>query len=72
MENATKALLIAAAVLIAIVLIALGVRLLGSANDTSDQAGNVSDAIGTSTNSAVGDVTNALTNLPGTKTGTGN
>lgn len=66
MENATKALLIAAAVLIAIVLIALGVRLLGTANDTSDQAGNVSNAIGNSTNDAVGDVTNALNNLPKT------
>lgn len=55
MENATKALLIAAAVLIAIVLIALGVRLLGSANDSSDQAGAVynqmDDAMGQQGNS---------------------
>lgn len=64
MENATKALLIAAAVLIAIVLIALGVRLLGSSNDASGQAKNTAGAISNSTNSAVGDVTGALRNLP--------
>ena len=64
MENATKALLIAAAVLIAIVLIALGVKLLGSTKDTSGQAKNVSNAIKTSTNSAVNDVTNELSKLP--------
>lgn len=64
MENATKALLIAAAVLIAIVLIALGVRLLGSSNDASGQAKNTAGAISNSTNSAVEDVTGALRNLP--------
>lgn len=64
MENATKALLIAAAVLIAIVLIALGVRLLGSSNDASGQAKNTAGAISNSTNSAVKDVTGALRNLP--------
>lgn len=41
MENATKALLIAASVLIVIVLIALGVSLLGSVGDTTDQAEKV-------------------------------
>ena len=42
MENATKALLIAAAVLVVIVVIALGVRLLGAGADVSDQADAVS------------------------------
>lgn len=45
MENATKALLIAAAVLIAIVLVAIGVKLLNSAGDTSGEAANVSGAL---------------------------
>lgn len=63
MENATKALLIAAAVLIAIVLVALGVRLLSSAGDTSGDAENVSNAIKDSTTNAAGDVVNNLTNF---------
>lgn len=45
MENATKALLIAAAVLIAIVLVALGVNLLNASGDTSEEAGKVSNAL---------------------------
>lgn len=60
MENATKALLIAAAVLIAIVLIALGVRLLSSTGDVSGQANQVSGALNSSTSNAVKDITNML------------
>ena len=60
MENATKALLIAAAVLIAIVLVALGVRLLNSAGDSSGEAGNVSNSIQNSTGTASNDVVNML------------
>lgn len=56
MENATKALLIAAAVLIAIVLVALGVNLLNSAGDVSDDAGNVSNALQQSTHNAASGV----------------
>lgn len=41
MENATKALLIAAAVLVAILLIAFGMRIMNSAGDVSSQAGQV-------------------------------
>ena len=37
MENATKALIIAAAILIAIVVIALGVRIMSSSSDTTDR-----------------------------------
>ena len=63
MENATKALLIAAAVLIAIVLIALGVRLLNAGGDTSEQAQQVSDQITSSADKGVTSVNDALTNI---------
>lgn len=63
MENATKALLIAAAVLIAIVLVALGVNLLGSAGDTSEDAKNVSDALQTQTSGAATNLVTDITNL---------
>lgn len=63
MENATKALLIAAAVLIAIVLVALGVNLLSSAGDTSDDAENVANALQGSVTNASNDVVSSITNL---------
>lgn len=63
MENATKALLIAAAVLIAIVLVALGVRLLGASGDTSDQADKVANQLSQSTGSAANGVLDQLGNL---------
>ena len=63
MENATKALLIAAAVLIAIVLVALGVNLLGAAGDSSGDAENVANAIQQSTTNAAGDAVNVIGNL---------
>ena len=63
MENATKALLIAAAVLIAIVLVALGVNLLGAAGDTSGEAENVSNALKGSTSNAVNSVVNTIGGL---------
>lgn len=53
MENATKALLIAASVLIVIVIIALGVRLLNSSSTTANQADEVSKEISETTNSIV-------------------
>ena len=61
MENATKALLIAAAVLIAIVLVALGVRLLGSAGDTSGDAENVANALQGSTSNAASNLVTDIT-----------
>lgn len=64
MENATKALLIAAAVLIAIVLIALGVRLLSSASDSSSQAGNVSNQLNQAMETKITDIQTHLTDLP--------
>lgn len=63
MENATKALLIAAAVLIVIVLIALGVRLLNAAGDTSGDADKVSNQLQQSTGTATNDLVNGITNL---------
>lgn len=63
MENATKALLIAAAVLVVIVIIALGVRLLGTAGDTSEQAETVSKALTSSTESAATEITGALSKI---------
>lgn len=45
MENATKALLIAAAVLIAIILIALGISIVNSTGDVSDSADEVGTQI---------------------------
>ena len=63
MENATKALLIAAAVLIAIVLIALGVRLLDSAGDTSKQADKVGAQIGETVTNRVTEINGLLSGL---------
>lgn len=63
MENATKALLIAAAILIAIVLIALGVSLLGSTGDTAGDAENVADALQTQTGNVANGIVNTLTNF---------
>ena len=70
MENATKALLIAAAVLIAIVLIALGVRLIGAAGDTSTQAEDVSNQLNTSIGQQVTSVNEALKGLEKTPAAT--
>ena len=61
MENATKALLIAAAVLIAIVLIALGVNLLNAGGDTSEQAGTVGNSLSTQINSVASDLSGSIT-----------
>lgn len=44
MENATKALLIAASVLIVIVLIAVGIKILGSTQGVTNDVGKVSEA----------------------------
>ena len=60
MENATKALLIAAAVLVVIVIIALGVRLLGTAGDSSGQAQEVSNQINSTTEKAKTEINSAL------------
>ena len=63
MENATKALLIAAAVLIVIVIIALGVRLLNTAADTSGQAEQVSNEMSQTIQTQTNSLTNSLSVL---------
>ena len=63
MENATKALLIAAAVLIAIVLVALGVNLLNSAGDTSDEAAKVANQLDKTTGNAANGIVSDLNGL---------
>lgn len=63
MENATKALIIAASVLIVIVLIAIGIRLLGSSQGVTNEVGEVSDAMSISTYNS------QFTDYVGTQTG---
>lgn len=63
MENATKALLIAAAVLVVIVIIALGVRLLGTAGDSSEQAEKVTNQLNETTDKAIQDIGGGLSKL---------
>lgn len=63
MENATKALLIAAAVLVVIVIIALGVRLLGTAGDSSEQAEKVTNQLNETTDKAIEDIGGGLSKL---------
>lgn len=66
MENASKALLIAAAVLIAIVLVALGVKLLGNVGNTKEKAEQIGQQIGNSIESSTGKITSSLDKLQST------
>ena len=68
MENATKALLIAAAVLIAIVLIATGVLLIKNASGTSKQANETGKLLSNATDKASVDVSGGLKGLVISKT----
>lgn len=63
MENATKALIIAASVLIVIVLIAIGIKLLSSSQGITNEVGEVSDAMSLSTYNS------QFTDYVGTQTG---
>ena len=63
MENATKALLIAAAVLVVIVLIALGVRLLNSTSETKKASDEVSTQLQDQTGKAKNAAVNAFQGL---------
>lgn len=60
MENASKALLIAAAVLIVILLIAFGMSIFNSTGDTSDDAQAVGNQITTQSKEASGSAVNAI------------
>ena len=64
MENATKALLIAASVLIVIVIIAVGIKILGSTSGVTNEVGKVSEAMGISV------FNSQFTDYEGTQTGT--
>lgn len=66
MENATKALIIAAAVLIAIVLISIGVSILSASGNATDEVNATAGAMENSTNaatSAAQTTMNALANI---------
>ena len=65
MENASKALLIAAAVLIVILLIAFGMRIFNSTGDVSSQATDTGKELTTQTQSATQSAKNALGDLSG-------
>lgn len=63
MENATKALLIAAAVLIVILVIALGMRIFNSTSGASGQAVNSGKQMSNSTAQATNVASNELTDI---------
>lgn len=65
MENATKALLIAAAVLIVILLIAFGMRIFNSTSDVSGQATSTGTKLSNQTGVAANSASNALSDLKG-------
>lgn len=60
MENATKALIIAASVLIAIVLVAVGVNLLKATGDVSGDAEKVSNQLENTTGNKANNVVSVL------------
>ena len=70
MENASKALLIAAAVLIVILLIAFGMRIFSSTSNVSGQATQVGNSLTTQTTNATTSATSALNALGGWQTQT--
>ena len=63
MENASKALLIAAAVLIVILLIAFGMRIFNSTGSTATQATSTGQEISNQTQKAATSAQSALTGL---------
>lgn len=65
MENASKALLIAAAVLIVILLIAFGMRIFNSTSDVSGQATSTGKELSNQTSQAASSAQNALQGLSG-------
>ena len=65
MENASKALLIAAAVLIVILLIAFGMRIFNSTSDVSGQATSTGTQLSNQTTQAASSAQNALSGISG-------
>lgn len=60
MENASKALLIAGAILIAILLISLGIIMFNSSKGTTDQASNTANAMEQGAQAGVDSIRNSL------------
>lgn len=60
MENASKALIIAGAILISILLISLGIIMFNSSKGTTDQAANTSSAMETGAQEGVNSIRNSL------------
>jgi len=65
MENATKALLIAAAVLVVILIIAFGMRIFNSTKDSSGQAVKAGQEVSNGTQKATQSATDELTGVLG-------
>lgn len=65
MENASKALLIAAAILIVIILIAFGMNVLNSTSDVGDKATTTGNQLSDYTNRAANKVNHTLTGMDG-------
>ena len=63
MENASKALIIAGAVLISIVLISLGVMLISRSGNASGSAENTSQMIDEQSQTGINTISNLTTNL---------
>ena len=60
MENASKALIIAGAILISILLISLGIIMFNSSKGTTDQAADTANAMQQGAQSAVNEIENSL------------
>ena len=68
MENVSKALLIAASVLIVILIVTLGIKLLNSTGETTQQAQQVGDSISSASKDAVDKIVQVDKNTPTTVT----
>ena len=60
MENATKALIIAGAILVSILLISIGIALINSNKDVTNSASKLSNGMATSANTAVNKILNGI------------
>ena len=63
MENASKALIIAGALLISILLVSLGIMMFNSSKGTTDKAGDTSNVLETSANKQVETLNTTLQGL---------
>lgn len=63
MENATKALIIAGAILVSILLISLGIMLVNNNKGASESAKNISNAMSNASVNAANEVQNAINSI---------